>query len=133
MDMIGTYKYILVVLILFLAGNVLADIEKQKKSDKKYPGTTSVTDTTRGAGIKAGQYPPPERKHNSPRAPGYDDFIDKNNNGIDDRMERRKESNTGLNRPPEPEKVQPVRPKTERKRPLKRKSSDSTVQKTKRR
>lgn len=81
-------------LLSFLsAGVALATIEKDKSKKKTKKTTQNVTpgDSTDEAGlIPVGQMVPNDGQKVK-RPQGYDDFLDKNNNGIDDRAEQKKE------------------------------------------
>ncbi len=89
------YKIITLMLLLsFLsAGVALATIEKDKSKKKTKKTTQNVTpgDSTDEAGQMPVEQPVPDSGQKAKRPQGYDDFVDKNSNGIDDRVERKKE------------------------------------------
>lgn len=79
----------LILLFSFLwVGTALATIEKdttKRKTDKRSQNITPG-DSTNDTGFK------PDAGVKVKRPPGYDDFVDKNNNGIDDRVEQKMDS-----------------------------------------
>jgi len=92
---------------LFCVGTTAA-IEKSKKDqpapkkDSQVVRQKTPDRSQNPVDSKAAPAPPPERKN-------YDDFIDRNNNGIDDRAEK----GATVKKPPTPE----TRTKTQKKEP----------------
>jgi hypothetical protein len=76
-------------LAFFLAGGAAA-IDKSKKTEKPKEKTQVTTPKATPESTSRA----PEGKKVEPDRPinGYDDFIDRNNNGIDDRAEKRQAS-----------------------------------------
>ncbi|MCK4607231.1 MAG: hypothetical protein KAU35_08055 [candidate division Zixibacteria bacterium] len=72
---------IVISLLLSLGGNVLAVEKKGKKSPAKVTVTTEKQ-------VPARKAPAEQNKTVKVDQKKYDDFIDKNNNGIDDRKEK---------------------------------------------
>jgi len=82
---------IVTLILLFsflLVGTALATIEKdttKKKTDRRSQNITPG-DSTNDTGFE------PDAGVKVKRPQGYDDFVDKNNNGIDDRVEQKMDS-----------------------------------------
>jgi len=126
---------LMLLLSLLLAGAASATIEKDKSKKKTKKTTQAVTsgDSTDKTGlIPAGQMVPDDREK-AIRPQGYDDFIDKNNNGIDDRAEQKKEGRKKNISPKtsRPDSIKPQKPKNETTR--QQKSADDSVVKLKNR
>ena len=78
---------LLLIFSFLFCGVALATIEKdttKKKTQNKQDITPG--DSSGNAGLKPNNVP------NQKRPSGYDNFIDKNNNGIDDRVEQKTEN-----------------------------------------
>jgi len=104
------YLLIIFVVLVWLGSGAALAIDKHKKDDKQGSGNqVELTDPDK---------PRPEaRRQSKDRKPEYDDFIDRDNDGIDDRARRKGDS---------PSAGEQDRKSSDEKKPApKRKSSDS--------
>ncbi len=101
---------ITLMLVILPAGATFATIEKEKNTGKKtqviQPG-----DSTGTAGENSESQLIPQEEPGTKHPQGYDDFVDKNNNGIDDRAEKKNE-NIKINKPPVIKSPEVLKPRT---------------------
>lgn len=91
--------YICVVLLLGASCILAIDKKASKKATVKAVEITDSLKAVDGQRLT----PPPRNMRDSSSVKDYQDFIDRNNNGIDDRAEDRKKPSP----PPKPEEEQP--------------------------